>query len=112
METENKAMTGGEGQKVNGVSRRRQWTPEEKFRIVVRSLTGDEPNIAICRQHNISEPTLYHWRHQFFEGGKNYLANKKTRNVETLKRENSRLKEMLADLWVQYRKLQHGKKID
>lgn len=112
MESESKELSGGEVRKVNGPSRRRQWTPEEKFRIVVRSLTGDEPNIEICRQYQISEPTLYHWRHQFFEGGKNYLANKKMRNVETLKRENSRLKEMLADLWLQYRKLQHTKRKD
>lgn len=112
METQTKAVNGAEGRKVNGMTRRRQWTPEEKFQIVVQSLTGDEPNIEICRQHNISEPTLYHWRHQFFEGGKNFLAHKKMRNVESLKRENSRLKEMLADLWIQYRKLQHGRKKD
>jgi transposase-like protein len=110
MEAQNNELDEGDGRKSNGMARRRQWTPEEKFRIVVRSLTGDEPNIEICRELHISEPTLYHWRQQFFEGGKNYLGNKKGRTVETLQRENSRLKEMLADLWMQYRKLERGSK--
>lgn len=109
MDTQEKELTGGEERKASGAARRRQWTPEEKFQIVVRSLTGDEPNIEICRRFNISEPTLYHWRQQFFEGGKVYLGNRNQRNVETLKRENARLKEMLADLWMEYRKLEHGK---
>lgn len=110
METQDKELNGGEGQKVSGgMARRRQWAPEEKFRIVVQSLTGDEPNIEICRQFNISEPTLYHWRQQFFAGGKVYLGSRNQRNVETLKRENAHLKEMLADLWLEYRKLEHFK---
>ena len=109
MEIQDKVLNEADGRKANGLARRRQWTPEEKFQIVVRSLTGDEPNIEICREFNISEPTLYHWRQQFFEGGKVYLGSRNQRNVESLKRENSRLKEMLADLWLAYRKLETGK---
>jgi transposase-like protein len=105
-ELRDKGPNGDSTHQSNG--RRRQWSPDEKFRIVVHSLTGDEPNIDICRRFSISEPTLYHWRQQFFEGGKVYLGTRNRRAVDRLKRENARLKEMLAELWIEYRKLEFG----
>jgi transposase len=85
---------------VNGSKSRtsgRQWNADQKFRIVIESLTSPEANTKICRRHGISEPTLYKWRQQFFDGGKLYLSGAARPNAADLARENRRLKEIIGE---------------
>ena len=55
---------------------------------------------AVCREHNITEQTFYHWRNKF--GGMDVSEARKLRELE---RESSELKKMVADLSLDVRML-------
>jgi transposase-like protein len=86
------------------VGRAKLWSAEQRFEIVLQSLRGEEPNAEICRRYRISEPTLYKWRQLFFQGARIFLGDSGS-SVKQLAEENQRLKEMVVDLSLAYRKL-------
>lgn len=47
-----------------GAGRRRNWTAEEKARIVAESATGEESVCAVARRHGLSPQQLFGWRRQ------------------------------------------------
>jgi transposase len=49
--------------------RRRIFTPDFKFQIVLELLTGEKRAAQLCREHQISETSLSRWRQQFLEHG-------------------------------------------
>lgn len=55
-----------------GAGRRRTWSAEDKARIVIESLTGEESVCAVTRRHGLSPRQLFGWRRQLrqdAEGG-------------------------------------------
>jgi len=61
----------------------------------------------ICRKYGIHQAQFYRWNKQFLEAGKKRLAGDTTREATTdevadLRKENQRLKEMVADLMLRY----------
>ena len=53
---------------------RKQYTAEEKIRIVVSGLRGEESIPALCRREGIAEGLYYSWSKEFLEAGKKRLA--------------------------------------
>ena len=53
---------------------RKQYTAEEKIRIVVSGLQGEESIAALCRREGIAEGLYYSWSKEFLEAGKKRLA--------------------------------------
>ena len=82
-------------------STRKQYSAEEKIRIVLEELRG-EPSIAeLCRRQGIVQSLYYSWSKEILEAGKKRLAGDMSREatsseVKDLRRETSDLKEALA----------------
>ena len=89
---------------------RRHFSAEEKIRIVLEGLRGEESIAEICRREGIASSMYYGWSKEFLEAGKKRLAGDTTRaatsdEVKALRREASSLKEAVADLTVENRLL-------
>ena len=89
---------------------RRQFSAEEKIRIVLEGLRGEESIAELCRREGIASSMYYGWSKEFLEAGKKRLAGDTTRaatadEVKDLRREASALKEAVADLTLENRLL-------
>lgn len=89
---------------------RRKFSSEEKIRIVLEGLRGEETIAELCRREGISPNLYYNWSKEFLEAGKRRLAGNTKREassteVSHLKQENRELKEMLAELALRIRVL-------
>ena len=89
---------------------RKQYSSEEKIRIVLEGLRGEESISALCRREGIAESLYYSWSKEFLEAGKKRLAGDTARQantgeVKTLKREMRDMKELVAELSLENRLL-------
>ena len=69
-----------------------RFTEEQVVRILVEADRGEKTIADACRAHGVSEATLYNWRKRFRGMGVDEV-----REYRELKRENARLKKLLAD---------------
>ena len=82
---------------------RRKYSAEEKIRIVLDGLRGEDSIAEICRREGMSPNLYYKWSKEFLDAGKRRLMGDAKREASSpevggLKRENSQLKELVADL--------------
>ncbi len=89
---------------------RRQFSAEEKIRIVLEGLRGEESIAELCRREGIASSMYCGWSEEFLEAGKKRLAGDTARaatsdEVRDLRREASALKEVVADLTLENRLL-------
>jgi transposase len=85
---------------------RRKFTAEEKIRIVLEGFRRDTPIRDLCRREGIRPSTYYAWLKDFMEAGKERLTKDITRDAtrtetQEIKRENDRLKTLVAELSLQ-----------
>jgi len=89
---------------------RKQYSAEEKIRIVLDGLRGEETIAELCRREGISQGLYYSWSKEFLEAGKKRLAGDTARaastgEVKTLRREAHELKEVVAEQALELRLL-------
>src|SRR4051794_13369800 len=89
---------------------RRQYSAEEKIRIVLEGLRGEENISELCRREGSAASMYYGWSKEFLEAGKRRLAGDTARaaisgEVKDLRRETAALKEVVADLTLENRLL-------
>jgi transposase len=85
---------------------RRKFTAEEKIRIVLEGFRRDTPIRDLCRREGIRPSTYYAWLKDFMEGGRERLTRDTVRDatraeIDDIKRENARLKQLVAELSLQ-----------
>lgn len=83
----------------------RTYSSEEKIRIVIEGIRGEESVSSICRKYGINDSLYYKWTKDFMEAGKKRLSGDTERNASTdevqhLKKENDSLKKAIADLYL------------
>ena len=89
---------------------RKRYSSEEKIRIVLSGLRGEDSIAELCRQEGISQGLYYSWSKEFLEAGKKRLAGDTTREANTgevknLRREARDLKEVVAEQALELRLL-------
>ena len=81
---------------------RKQYSAEEKIRIVLDGLKGEDSIAELCRREGIAQSLYYSWSKEFLEAGKKRLAGDTARaatstEVKDLRRESRDLKEVVAE---------------
>jgi transposase len=89
---------------------RKKYSAEEKIRIVIEGLRGETSIAELCRKEGINANLYYNWSKDFMEAGKRRLAGDIKREATTievheLKNENLDLKQLVAELSLEVRKL-------
>ena len=89
---------------------RKQYSSEEKIRIVLAGLRGEDSIAELCRQEGIAQGMYYSWSKEFLEAGKKRLAGDTARaantgEVKDLRREARDLKEVVAEQALELRLL-------
>ena len=89
---------------------RKQYSAEEKIRIVLDGLRGEHSIAELCRREGIAESLYYNWSKEFLEAGKRRLAGDTARaatgsEVKDLRQEARGLKEVVAEQALELRLL-------
>ena len=82
---------------------RRKSNSEEKIRIILEGLRGDDSVANICRKEGIAPSIYYKWSKTFLKAGKRQLNGDTIREassseVSDIRIENEQLKQLVAEL--------------
>jgi len=89
---------------------RKKYSSEEKIRIVLEGLRGEESIAELCRKEGLNPNVYYRWSKDFLEAGKKRLSGDTVREATTdevkeLRAETSALKETLGEVVMENRLL-------
>jgi transposase len=89
---------------------RKQYSSEEKIRIVLEGLRGERTVAELCRREGIAQSLYYKWSKEFLEAGKQRLAGNTKRQADSqevsgMRHENEQLKQLVAELALKNRVL-------
>jgi transposase len=89
---------------------RKKYSSEEKIRIILEGLKGESSVAELCRREGINPNVYYKWSRDFLEAGRRRLTGDTVREankteVGEMRKENSQLKELVAELSLKNRVL-------
>jgi transposase len=89
---------------------RRKFSAEEKIKIVLEGMRGEDTIASICRKYGIHSNNYFKWSKEFIEAGKRRLSGDTLREatreeIVELRRMNDLLKRELGEMFVEYKEL-------
>ena len=89
---------------------RKQYNAEDKIRIVVEGLRGEQTIAELCRKEGLNQSLYYKWSKEFLEAGKSRLAGNTKREADSTEvkemcEELDQLKLLVAELSLKNRSL-------
>ena len=89
---------------------RRKFNSEQRIRIILEGLKGEDSIAAICRREGIAPSLYYKWSKMFLQAGKRRLNGDTLREANSdevgeLRKENQELKQLVAELSLKNRVL-------
>src|SRR5258705_12062224 len=78
---------------------RRQYSAEEKIRIVIAGLRGEDSIAELCRKEGINQNLYYRWSKDFLEAGKKRLAGDTAREGPATRSRRSRRRHISSRSW-------------
>jgi transposase len=90
--------------------KRRQYSAEEKMRIVIAGLRGPANVAELCRGEGINQNLYYRWHNEFLDAGKRRLAGETSREtanheLKELRAATQQLKQLLGELMLENQRL-------
>jgi putative transposase len=74
---------------------------DDQIRQAIERVANGVPLVAMCRTMEVTQTTFYRWRRKYGEGGA-----MEPNELRTLRDENRRLKQLVADLYLEQQVLQ------
>jgi len=112
MRQKSEALSDEAEKRVRDIKRatRRHFSAEDKIRIVIAGLRGEDSIAELCRKEGIQQNLYYRWSKDFLEAGKKRLSGDTVREatsdeVKTLRAQTRQLKEALAEATLENRLL-------
>jgi transposase len=96
---------------IKGIRRRtrKKYSSEEKIRIVIDGLRGEDRIFSLCRREGITANLYYRWSKDFLEAGKSVSWVIRPEKLATMKwylnKENEHLKQLVAEIALKNRVL-------
>jgi transposase len=89
---------------------RKQYSSEERIRILIECLRGENTVAELCRREGIAQRLYYKWSNEFPEARKQRLAGNTKRQADSqevseMRQENEQLKQLVAELALKNRVL-------
>jgi len=85
--------------------KRRQWSSQEKLKIILEGLSGQIEISKLCAKYQLSQTQYYQWRDQLLKFGNQAFEQKNvTKKEQYLEQEVRKLKRIIGDLTVELKK--------
>lgn len=84
---------------------RRQFTPDQKFKIIKEQMTTKTSVTEICKKYDISAGNFYKWQEKFLKGAlENFKKSDEgptkaeLRRIEELEKKNTRMQSVITEI--------------